>query len=49
LTPTRRIGNNDLDAHAAGLAREGVTIGACYPKANKADINRGRLWPIFME
>lgn len=38
-----------LDAHAAGLAREGVTIWACYPKANKTDINRDTLWPIFME
>lgn len=38
-----------LDAHAAGLAREGVTIWACYPKANQTDINRDTLWPIFME
>ena len=38
-----------LDAHAAGLAREGVTSWACYPKANKTDINRDTLWPIFME
>ena len=38
-----------LDTHAAGPAREGVTISACYPKANKTDINRDTLWPIFME
>ena len=38
-----------LDAHAAGLAREGATIGACSPKANQTDINRDTLWPIFME
>lgn len=38
-----------LDEHAAGLARDGVTIWACYPKANKTDINRDTLWPIFME
>ena len=38
-----------LDAHAAGLAREGVTIWACYPKANRTDINRDTLWPILRE
>ena len=38
-----------LDTHAAGPARGGVTIWACYPKANKTDINRDTLWPIFME
>lgn len=38
-----------LDAHAAGLAREGLTIWACYPKANRTDINRDTLWPILME
>ena len=38
-----------LAAHAAGLAREGVTSWACYPKANQTDINRDTLWPIFIE
>lgn len=38
-----------LDVHAPELAREGVTIWACYPKANQTDINRDTLWPIFME
>ena len=32
-----------LDAHAAGLAREGVTIWACYPKANRTDFTRDTL------
>lgn len=38
-----------LDAHAAGLAREGPTTWACYPKANRTDVNRDTLWPILLE
>ena len=35
-----------LDAHGRALAREGVTIWLCYPKANRTDINRDTLWKI---
>lgn len=37
-----------LDAHGAALARPGVVIWVCYPKANKTDINRDTLWKIVL-
>lgn len=37
-----------LDEHGRALARSGVFVWLCYPKANRADINRGSLRPVVL-